>query len=163
MDFVSSLKFTAFHSGEVSSSRILDPLCPRFRCSSFSDLSDHENGLLGVNSTKEVEAEKSENVQRKNPETQILFDICLELFVERLSFMKRCVFGLGSAQVLVTAVAFGLVSHFVVGQPGPAAIVIENGLAFFSTVVVLQVVQEQGDSTLHHGCDTFSVLLFQSG
>lgn len=40
----------------------------------------------------------------------------------------------------MTAVAVGLVAHFVAGQPGPAALVIGNGLALSSTAVVLQVI-----------------------
>lgn len=91
----------------------------------------------------------------------LLFNIGLELSVERLSSMKKYVFGLGSAQVLVTAVVVGLVAHIVSGQPGPAAIVIGNGLALSSTAVVLQVLQERGESTSRHGRATFSVLLFQ--
>ncbi|XP_028770388.1 K(+) efflux antiporter 2, chloroplastic [Neltuma alba] len=91
----------------------------------------------------------------------LLFNIGLELSVERLSSMKKYVFGLGSAQVLVTAVAVGLVAHFVCGLPGPASIVIGNGLALSSTAVVLQVLQERGESTSRHGRATFSVLLFQ--
>ncbi|WCJ23179.1 Glutathione-regulated potassium-efflux system protein KefC [Euphorbia peplus] len=91
----------------------------------------------------------------------LLFNIGLELSVERLSSMKKYVFGLGSAQVLVTAVAIGLGAHFVCGLPGPAAIVIGNGLALSSTAVVLQVLQERGESTSRHGRATFSVLLFQ--
>ena len=39
----------------------------------------------------------------------------------------------------MTAVVIGLVVHFVCGQPGPAAIVVGNGLALSSTAVVLQV------------------------
>ncbi|KAJ6679640.1 K(+) EFFLUX ANTIPORTER 1 CHLOROPLASTIC-RELATED [Salix purpurea] len=91
----------------------------------------------------------------------LLFNIGLELSVERLSSMKKYVFGLGSAQVLVTAVVVGLVAHFVSGIPGPASIVIGNGLALSSTAVVLQVLQERGESTSRHGRATFSVLLFQ--
>ncbi|KAH9732065.1 K(+) efflux antiporter 2 [Citrus sinensis] len=93
----------------------------------------------------------------------LLFNIGLELSVERLSSMKKYVFGLGSAQVLVTAVVVGLVAHFVSGLPGPASIVIGNGLALSSTAVVLQVLQERGESTSRHGRATFSVLLFQVG
>lgn len=91
----------------------------------------------------------------------LLFNIGLELSVERLSSMKKYVFGLGSAQVLGTAVTVGLIAHYVCGQPGPAAIVIGNGLALSSTAVVLQVLQERGESTSRHGRATFSVLLFQ--
>ncbi|GMP43385.1 hypothetical protein CsSME_00012761 [Camellia sinensis var. sinensis] len=68
----------------------------------------------------------------------------IQLSVERLSSMKKYVFGLGSAQVLVTAVVVGLVSRFIAGQPSPAAIIIGDGLALSSTAVVLQVtVNEQ--------------------
>ncbi|KAF5816810.1 putative glutathione-regulated potassium-efflux system protein KefB [Helianthus annuus] len=91
----------------------------------------------------------------------LLFNIGLELSVERLSSMKKYVFGLGSVQVLSTAAMVGLVVHFVCGQLGPAAIVIGNGLALSSTAVVLQVLQERGESTSRHGRATFSVLLFQ--
>ncbi|XP_047322296.1 K(+) efflux antiporter 2, chloroplastic-like [Impatiens glandulifera] len=91
----------------------------------------------------------------------LLFNIGLELSVERLSSMKKYVFGLGTAQVLVTAAVVGLVAHLVSGLPGPAAIVIGNGLALSSTAVVLQVLQERGESTSRHGRSTFSVLLFQ--
>ncbi|KAH6817883.1 K+ efflux antiporter 2 [Perilla frutescens var. frutescens] len=91
----------------------------------------------------------------------LLFNIGLELSVERLSSMKKYVFGLGSAQVLVTAVVVGLVAHYAAGLAGPAAIVVGNGLALSSTAVVLQVLQERGESTSRHGRATFSVLLFQ--
>lgn len=91
----------------------------------------------------------------------LLFNIGLELSVERLSSMKKYVFGLGTAQVLVTAVVVGLVAHVVAALPGPAAIVVGNGLALSSTAVVLQVLQERGESTSRHGRASFSVLLFQ--
>ncbi|KAF3335267.1 K(+) efflux antiporter 2 [Carex littledalei] len=91
----------------------------------------------------------------------LLFNIGLELSVERLSSMKKYVFGLGTAQVLATAIAVGLISHSFCGQPGPAAVVIGSGLALSSTAVVLQVLQERGESTSRHGRATFSVLLFQ--
>ncbi|EOA36583.1 hypothetical protein CARUB_v10011770mg [Capsella rubella] len=91
----------------------------------------------------------------------LLFNIGLELSVERLSSMKKYVFGLGSAQVLLTAAVVGLIAHYVAGLAGPAAIVIGNGLALSSTAVVLQVLQERGESTSRHGRASFSVLLFQ--
>uniref|UniRef100_A0A803KZ60 RCK N-terminal domain-containing protein n=1 Tax=Chenopodium quinoa TaxID=63459 RepID=A0A803KZ60_CHEQI len=91
----------------------------------------------------------------------LLFNIGLELSVERLSSMKKYVFGLGSAQVLLTAAVVGMVAHYISKQAGPAAIVIGNGLALSSTAVVLQVLQERGESTSRHGRSTFSVLLFQ--
>ncbi|KAK3141113.1 hypothetical protein QOZ80_4BG0329720 [Eleusine coracana subsp. coracana] len=91
----------------------------------------------------------------------LLFNIGLELSVERLSSMKKYVFGLGSAQVLVTTAAVGMIAHRFAALPGPAAIVIGSGLALSSTAVVLQVLQERSESTSRHGRATFSVLLFQ--
>jgi Kef-type K+ transport system membrane component KefB len=69
----------------------------------------------------------------------LLFNIGLELSVERLSSMKKYVFGLGSAQVLATTAAVGMIAHRFAVLPGPAAIVIGSGLALSSTAVVLQV------------------------
>jgi monovalent cation:proton antiporter-2 (CPA2) family protein len=91
----------------------------------------------------------------------LLFNIGLELSVERLSSMKKYVFGFGSAQVLATALAVGYFTFLAAGVTGPAAIVIGNGLALSSTAVVLQVLQDRGESTSRHGRATFSVLLFQ--
>ncbi|CAL5070856.1 unnamed protein product [Urochloa decumbens] len=91
----------------------------------------------------------------------LLFNIGLELSVERLSSMKKYVFGLGSAQVLATTAAVGVIAHRFAALPGPAAIVIGSGLALSSTAVVLQVLQERSESTSRHGRATFSVLLFQ--
>lgn len=91
----------------------------------------------------------------------LLFNIGLELSVERLTSMKKYVFGFGSIQVLATALAIGTFAHVACGLSGPTAIVIGNGLALSSTAVVLQVLQERGESTSRHGRATFSVLLFQ--
>lgn len=91
----------------------------------------------------------------------LLFNIGLELSVERLSSMKKYVFGLGTAQVFATAFVIGVFSHYIFGFSGPAALVVGNGLALSSTAVVLQVLQERGESTSRHGRATFSVLLFQ--
>ncbi|CAM6097383.1 unnamed protein product [Calypogeia fissa] len=91
----------------------------------------------------------------------LLFNIGLELSVERLSSMKKYVFGLGTAQVIATVAGVGLFLNFVPKIGGPPAIIIASGLALSSTAVVLQVLQERGESTSRHGRATFSVLLFQ--
>ncbi|KAL6219300.1 hypothetical protein ACLB2K_007059 [Fragaria x ananassa] len=64
--------------------------------------------------------------------------------------------------ISIPAVVIGLVAHYVFGLPGPAAIVIGNGLALSSTAVVLQVLQEWVESKSRHGRATFYVLLFQN-
>jgi Kef-type K+ transport system membrane component KefB len=57
-------------------------------------------------------------------------------------------FSMCMMQVLVTAVVVGLVAHFVSGLPGPASIVIGNGLALSSTAVVLQVAEFSLNSSI---------------
>jgi hypothetical protein len=64
---------------------------------------------------------------------QSIYALCF-LFICRLTYILMWMM-----QVLVTAVVIGLVTHFVSRLPGPAAIVIGNGLALSSTAVVLQV------------------------
>ncbi|GJP56746.1 hypothetical protein CLOM_g15798 [Closterium sp. NIES-68] len=91
----------------------------------------------------------------------LMFNIGLELSLERLNSMRKYVFGLGSAQVLVTAAVVGVSVALLASVSGPAALVIGSGLALSSTAVVLQVLQERGESTSRHGRATFSVLLFQ--
>eukprot|EP00850_Spirogloea_muscicola_P004565 SM000019S05109 [mRNA] locus=s19:978602:987779:+ [translate_table: standard] len=91
----------------------------------------------------------------------LMFNIGLELSLERLRSMRKYVFGLGSAQTFITAAVIGCIANFLCGVSGPASIVIGNGLALSSTAVVLQVLQERGESTSRHGRATFSVLLFQ--
>ena len=71
----------------------------------------------------------------------LLFAIGLELSFERLKAMRKYVFGLGSLQVIITAIiiASGVVLFT---NDIKAAIVIGGGLALSSTAIVLQVVQE---------------------
>eukprot|EP00897_Mesotaenium_endlicherianum_P006963 jgi/Mesen1/6295/ME000325S05430 len=64
-------------------------------------------------------------------------------------------------ETLITALVIGCISHFMTASSGAAAMIIGSGLALSSTAVVLQVLQERGESTSKHGRATFSVLLFQ--
>lgn len=90
----------------------------------------------------------------------LMFLIGLELSVERLIVMRRMVFGLGVAQVLVTGALIGLVAHLSGLRLG-AAIVVGVGLAFSSTAVVLQVLSERGELATRWGRACVAVLLLQ--
>jgi len=90
----------------------------------------------------------------------LMFLIGLELSVERLIVMRRMVFGLGIAQVVVTGALIGFVAHITGLNPG-AAIVIGVGLAFSSTAVVLQILSERGELATRWGRACVSVLLLQ--
>jgi len=90
----------------------------------------------------------------------LLFSIGLELSLERLLAMRRQVFGLGLAQVAVTA-ALVWAALRALGTSGPAAVVLAGGLALSSTAVVLRVLEDAGELGTRTGRLAVAVLLFQ--
>ena len=90
----------------------------------------------------------------------LLFLIGLELSLQRLRTMHRLVFGLGGAQVGVTAVAIGLVA-WAWGNGPEVALVLGLALALSSTAVVVQLLVERGEIASRVGRVSFAVLLFQ--
>ncbi|WP_425407730.1 monovalent cation:proton antiporter-2 (CPA2) family protein [Hyphococcus sp.] len=90
-----------------------------------------------------------------------LFIIGLELSLSRLWSMRRQIFGLGAAQMIVTgAVIAGL--FIAVGvMPAPAAAIAGFSLAFSSTAFALQWIKDRGELNTPYGAQSFSVLLFQ--
>jgi CPA2 family monovalent cation:H+ antiporter-2/glutathione-regulated potassium-efflux system protein KefB len=90
----------------------------------------------------------------------LLFIIGLELRLPRIWAMRRSVFGLGSAQMLVTGGAFTGLAHLA-GAPWTGAGILGFGLALSSTAIVLPLLSERSLLTLASGRDSFSVLLFQ--
>jgi len=93
----------------------------------------------------------------------LLFLIGLELKPSRLWSMRKEIFGLGLAQVVVTGlVLFALVSATVPTRHGmSAALVIGFGLALSSTAFALQLLEERGERSTGYGQQSFSILLFQ--
>jgi len=90
----------------------------------------------------------------------LLFLIGLELRPQRLWVMRRAVFGLGAAQVAVTAGALAALAHLTgIGWAG--ATVLGAGLAMSSTAIVLPMLAERELLTSPAGRDGFAVLLFQ--
>jgi CPA2 family monovalent cation:H+ antiporter-2 len=91
----------------------------------------------------------------------LLFIIGLELKPSRLWQMRRDIFGLGLAQVMISAaLIFGVVMA-VLGQNWAAAVVIGFGLALSSTAFGIQILEERGDLNTRYGQQSFSILLFQ--
>jgi len=90
----------------------------------------------------------------------LLFLIGLELRVQRIWLMRKAVFGLGGAQMLLTSVLLGAVAHFA-GVPWPGALVLGAGLALSSTAIVLPMLGERDLINSGAGRDAFAVLLFQ--
>jgi monovalent cation:proton antiporter-2 (CPA2) family protein len=90
----------------------------------------------------------------------LLFIIGLELQPSRLWVLRRILFGLGSAQVALSAVAIGLIA-WAAGMEPTAAIISGIILALSSTAFVLQMLAEKKQLTASHGRAAFSILLFQ--
>ena len=91
----------------------------------------------------------------------LLFIIGLELSPKRLWVMRKAVFGVGLAQVLLTGVVIGSMALLVFGQPLNSAIVLGLGLALSSTAFGLQSLAERKELNSPHGRLAFAILLFQ--
>ncbi|MGA0598642.1 cation:proton antiporter [Enterovirga sp. CN4-39] len=90
----------------------------------------------------------------------LLFLIGLELKPRRLWVMRRSVFGLGTAQVVLTAAAIAA-PLMLLGIPWASTILLGAGLALSSTAIVLPMLAEREILGLTSGRDSFAVLLFQ--
>jgi glutathione-regulated potassium-efflux system protein KefB len=91
----------------------------------------------------------------------LLFIIGLELSPKRLWVMRRAVFGVGMAQVLLTGLAIGTVALLAFDQPLNTAVVLGLGLALSSTAFGLQSLAERKELNHPHGRLAFAILLFQ--
>jgi glutathione-regulated potassium-efflux system ancillary protein KefC/glutathione-regulated potassium-efflux system protein KefB len=90
----------------------------------------------------------------------LMFIIGLELQPSRLWRLRREVFGMGGAQVLVTTVVLAAIAA-ALGQKASAATVAGFGLAMSSTAFVLQMLAEKNELASRHGRAAFAILLFQ--
>src|SRR5712672_2190182 len=90
----------------------------------------------------------------------LLFTLGLDFSWPRMVAMRREVFGLGLAQVLVVGLAgAGVLRMLDVGWA--AALVAGGAVAMSSTAIVLQQLTEQSELNRTHGRLAFAVLLFQ--
>lgn len=90
----------------------------------------------------------------------LLFIVGLELHLSQLVSMRRDIFGLGAAQLVVCAVVLGG-AGILAGLGLGAAAVIGIALALSATAVALQLLEERGDLGTSYGGRAFAVLLFQ--
>ena len=90
----------------------------------------------------------------------LLFTIGIELSWERLRTLRRLVFGLGTLQVLLSALVIGLIA-LAAGTGATAALLIGLALALSSTAIVLPVLGERRRLNSPAGRASFAVLLFQ--
>jgi glutathione-regulated potassium-efflux system protein KefB len=90
-----------------------------------------------------------------------LFTVGLEMRPEKVWAMRRLIFGLGSAQMLVTAAVLAAYLIFFVHISWETATIVGLGLAMSSTAIVMATLGERGELATEHGRTTFAVLMAQ--
>jgi len=90
----------------------------------------------------------------------LMFMIGLELSAARLWAMRGWVFGVGGAQVLLSAAALGG-GLYLAGQTVASAAILGLVLSLSSTAVVMQLLNEQHSTTSKLGQAAFAVLMLQ--
>jgi len=91
----------------------------------------------------------------------LLFIIGLELKPSRLWQMRRDIFGLGTAQVVLTGLALTALAYLSGVLEWRGSIVAGFGLALSSTAFAMQILEGTGEVNTKYGQRSFSVLLLQ--
>jgi monovalent cation:proton antiporter-2 (CPA2) family protein len=91
----------------------------------------------------------------------LLFLVGLELHPRRLWDMRRAIFGLGTAQVVITGLILAALIFLFLGFSWQAALALGLPLALSSTAQVLPGLKSSGRINSPFGEKAFSVLLFQ--
>ena len=89
-----------------------------------------------------------------------LFVIGLEMRPSHLWSLRREIFGLGTAQIVICAIVLTLVAKLF-GLPWQIAFIGAAGFVLTSTAVVMQLLAERGDIALPPGQKIVSILLFE--
>ena len=90
----------------------------------------------------------------------LMFSIGLEFSLPKLYAMRKTLFGLGGAQVLITLSVTMLLS-WLAGFSLPTAFVVGGALTMSSTAIVSKVLMERVDLNSRHGRLSIGILLFQ--
>ncbi|CAN7511623.1 monovalent cation:proton antiporter-2 (CPA2) family protein [Rhizobium sp. LjRoot254] len=91
----------------------------------------------------------------------LLFIIGLELKPSRLWQMRRDIFGLGTAQVVLTGALLSALAFYSGLLTWQGSIVAGFGLALSSTAFAIQILEDRADMNTAYGQRAFSILLFQ--
>ncbi len=91
----------------------------------------------------------------------LLFLIGLELKLGQLLAMRRAIFGLGAAQLTLTALAIAALAHYLGLLGWRGAIVAGLALSISATAIALQILEDRGELQQTYGQRAFAILLFQ--
>jgi monovalent cation:H+ antiporter-2, CPA2 family len=90
----------------------------------------------------------------------LMFSIGLEFSLPKLYAMRKTLFGLGGAQVLIT-MAVAMLLGWLAGLSLATAFVIGGALTMSSTAIVSKILMERVDLNSRHGRLSIGILLFQ--
>src|SRR5215510_3308636 len=90
----------------------------------------------------------------------LLFTLGLEFSLPRMLAMRREVFGLGAAQVVLTTLVFASIARLA-GVPWLMSVVVGGAISMSSTAIIMHQLTERAELNRTHGRLAFSVLLFQ--
>ena len=91
----------------------------------------------------------------------LMFSIGLEFSLPKMVAMRRIVFGLGTAQVLVTVAGGALVLPAVLPIDWRAGVILSGALAMSSTAIVIKMLADRLELYSQHGRQIVGILLFQ--
>ncbi len=112
------------------------------------------HGLAWVNDTEETRHLAEFGI------VFLMFSIGLEFSLPQLRAMRRAVFGLGVAQVAITA-ALPALTLPLLGWPWQTGLALGSTLAMSSTAIVSRMLAERMELGTPHGRDIMGILLFQ--
>lgn len=138
---------------------LITPFCKRFGTSPI--LGFLASGmLLGPNGCGLISGIHTTETMAELGIVFFLFEMGIELSVERLISMRKDVFGLGLSQFVLTSLAVAGIGKLV-GLPSNALVVLGGGLALSSSAFVLQLLKDKDQLATRFGKAAFGVLLFQ--
>jgi glutathione-regulated potassium-efflux system protein KefB len=92
----------------------------------------------------------------------LLFLVGLDTYPKRLLSMRRLVFGLGTAQLLLTTAAIAGLLISVALEQWQWAVIVGLGLAMSSDAVAVSTLEERGETTSQHGQAVMAVVINQN-
>lgn len=90
----------------------------------------------------------------------LLFEMGLELSLDRLRKLRKYAFGMGTLQIALTSIVLGL-GAFAMGGTITESAVVGTALSLSSSAFILQILTERGERQSRAGVATFGVLLMQ--
>lgn len=90
-----------------------------------------------------------------------LFTVGLEMQPQKLWSLRKFIFGLGSAQMLLTTAALTAYLTLILGAHWQSAIILSLGFAMSSTAIVMATLGERKELNQAHGKGSFAILMAQ--